>query len=84
MAATLIEGDHQQAVEPLPYRMSVCQAFEFGNGSRAVAGSDLRSQPIFQGTEAQLLDTPDLGLERFLISQVGVGRASPQPLRFAQ
>ena len=84
LAPAAIQGQHEQAEQPLARRMLGDQLFELGDDERVLPRRQARVDALFQRGEAQLLEPGDLSLRERLERDIGQGRPAPQRERIVE
>jgi hypothetical protein len=76
-----VEGQHEEAPQALPPRVSGDQGLQLPDGLGLNAGRQEPFDPGFLSLEAELIESGRLGEERGLLGEVAEGRPPPQAQR---
>ena len=78
LPARAIERQHQVRPQALAERVQADERFDLGHELRVRAGLEVRSDPVFERSEAKILEATDLVLRECLQLHVGQGSAAPE------
>ena len=84
LAAAAVQRKHQLAAQPLAQRMEGDELLQLADDRSVPAERELCVDPLFLGSDAQLVETRRLEPGEFLLLEVGERRAAPEVERLAQ
>jgi hypothetical protein len=84
LTAAPVERQHELPVQALAKRVVPDERLELREQLDVTGEREIGLDPLLDGDEAKLLDPGDVALGKGLVGDVGQGRASPEPERFAE